>query len=228
VSHETKVYYDHAFRRHAAARDLQDWSALNKELFNFHIASPQSRNVTVAQSASSVARPVFARRTPTQAEASGPENSPILCPSWNCWLCSSIFFSVSLSALVQFFPGVVHLIAALMPILLVWLRPRIVPCLGGLHFDGHRLIRAPNVAISSNRCLTTHVTSVWFISRSGIHRHSFLGIVFLTSLFRVTFHLRHRTPPVRRYRSIYPVFVSSPLALSSNSLLRHQSPPIRG
>ena len=118
--------------------------------------------------------------------------------------------------------------AALMPILLVWLRPRIVPCLGGLHFAGHRRLRAPNVTISSNRYLTTHVTSVWFISRSGIHRHSFLGIVFLTSLFRVTFHLRHRTPPFRRYRSIYPVSVSSPLALSSNALLRRQSQPIRG
>jgi hypothetical protein len=31
-------------------------------LFNFHIASPQSRNVTVAQAASSVARPAFSRR----------------------------------------------------------------------------------------------------------------------------------------------------------------------
>ena len=105
--------------------------------------------------------------------------------------------------------------------------PSVVPCLGGLHLDSHRRIRAPNVAISSNRCLTTHVTSVRCISRSGIHRHSFPGIVFLTSLFRVTFHLRHRTPPIRRYCSIYPVFVSSPLALSSNALLRHQSQPIR-
>jgi hypothetical protein len=30
--------YDHAFRRHAAARNLLDWSALNTELFNFHIS----------------------------------------------------------------------------------------------------------------------------------------------------------------------------------------------
>ena len=142
--------------------------------------------------------------------------------------CAPVFFQCVAFSTRSIFLGVVHLIAALMPILLVWLRPRIVPCLGGLHFDGHRRIRPPNVAISSNRCLTTHVTSVWFISRSGIHRHYFLGIVFLTSLFRVTFHLRHRTPPVRRYRSIYPVFVSSPLALSSNSLLRHQSPTHSG
>jgi hypothetical protein len=143
-------------------------------------------------------------------------------------LCSITFFSVSLSALLRFSTGVVHLIAALMPIFLVRLRLRIVLCFGGLHFDGHRQIRAPKVAISSNGCLMTHVTSVWFISRSGIHCGSFLGIVFLTSLFRVPFHIRHRTPPVRRYRSIYHVFVSSPLALSSNALLRHQSPPIRG
>jgi hypothetical protein len=145
-----------------------------------------------------------------------------------CVVLQFCFHSVSLSALLRFPPGVVHLITALMPILLVWLRLRIVLCLGGLHFDGHRQIRAPKVAISSNGCVTTHVTSVWFISRSGIHCGSFLGILFLTSLFRVTFHLRHRTPPVRRYRSIYHVFVSSPLALSSNALLRHQSPPIRG
>ena len=138
------------------------------------------------------------------------------------------FFSVSLSALLRFFPGVVHLIAALVPILLVWLRVRIVLCLGGLHFDGYRQIRDSKVAISSNGCLTTHVISVWFISRSGIHCGSFLDIVFLTSLFRVTFRLRHRTPPVRKYRSICHVFVSSPLALSSNALLRHQSPPIQG
>jgi hypothetical protein len=83
--------YDDAFRRDAAARNLQDWSALNTELFNFHIASLQSMNVTAAGPASSVARPSLARRPPTQVEPRGTEGSPILCHSWNSGLCSSIF-----------------------------------------------------------------------------------------------------------------------------------------
>ena len=62
----TWLTYDRAFREHAAAARLTDWSSINIQLFNFHAA------------ASSV------RRSFTEPSGS---SSAIVCRSWNNGFC---------------------------------------------------------------------------------------------------------------------------------------------
>ena len=68
--------YDRAFREHAAAANTTDWSVMNVQLFNFHIAGATGRSQ--------------ARRPLVSAEAKGSDNPTAeLCRSWNRDKCAS-------------------------------------------------------------------------------------------------------------------------------------------
>ena len=62
--------YDLAFRQHAAATKLVDWSSMNSELFNFHAAGASLR-------------PSASGTSPDVPEPSGAPSSQIICRSWN-------------------------------------------------------------------------------------------------------------------------------------------------
>ena len=70
--------YDQAFRQHAAATKLVDWSAMNVELFNFHAAGASVRSGPGGVVAD-------------LPEASGAPSSQIICRSWNRGRCSSLY-----------------------------------------------------------------------------------------------------------------------------------------
>ena len=70
--------YDRAFREHAAAVKLTDWSAMDVQLFNYHTAGAQVRT-----------RPASANPVTSQAEASGSTTSKVICHSWNAGRCIS-------------------------------------------------------------------------------------------------------------------------------------------
>ena len=67
--------YDRAFRQHAAATNLVDWSSINVQLFNFHAAGSSVRGRNDVPSGSS--------------EPSGSSTSRIVCRSWNRGQCSA-------------------------------------------------------------------------------------------------------------------------------------------
>ena len=69
--------YDKAFRQHAAATNLGDWSELNIQLFNFHTAG----------SASKVSSAATAPRSDPVTEGKSNSASPIVCASWNRGRC---------------------------------------------------------------------------------------------------------------------------------------------
>lgn len=62
--------YDQAFREHAAATKLVDWSAMNVQLFNFH-------------SAGATVRGGLGSTVGDAKEPSGASSSQIICRSWN-------------------------------------------------------------------------------------------------------------------------------------------------
>ena len=68
--------YDKAFREHAAATRLSDWSCMNVQLFNFHAAGSPVRSSTVPSSSKFV-------------EPSGSSSSLITCISWNKGRCTA-------------------------------------------------------------------------------------------------------------------------------------------
>ena len=68
--------YDIAFRQHAAASKLVDWSSMNSELFNFHTAGASVRPGSGGSASDSL-------------EASGTPASQVICRSWNRGRCSS-------------------------------------------------------------------------------------------------------------------------------------------
>ena len=68
--------YDKAFREHAAATRLSDWSCMNVQLFNFHAAGSSVRSSTVPSSSEFV-------------EPSGLSSSLITCISWNKGRCTA-------------------------------------------------------------------------------------------------------------------------------------------
>ena len=68
--------YDRAFREHAAAIKLTDWSNINVQLFNFHAAGSSVRN-QVAQSSG------------IKPEPTGSSSSLITCISWNKGRCTA-------------------------------------------------------------------------------------------------------------------------------------------
>ena len=65
--------YDRAFREHAAATNLTDWSSINVQLFNFHVAGAAAR----------------ASNAPVDGspEPRGSASSTIVCKSWNRGRC---------------------------------------------------------------------------------------------------------------------------------------------
>lgn len=67
--------YDRAFREHAAATNLTDWSNMNVQLFNFHAAGASTRG-----------RGELANES---AEPAGATSSQIVCKSWNRGRCSA-------------------------------------------------------------------------------------------------------------------------------------------
>ena len=72
--------YDRAFREHAAASKINDWSSLNVQLYNFHAAGASSR-------------PHLSRQNSTSSEATGSSSSDVVCRSWNRGACSSPYSS---------------------------------------------------------------------------------------------------------------------------------------
>ena len=71
--------YDHAFREHAAATNLTDWSSINVQLFNFHAAGAAVR----------------ASNAPVDGspEPRGSASSTIVCKSWNRGRCVAPYAS---------------------------------------------------------------------------------------------------------------------------------------
>ena len=70
--------YDQAFREHAAATRLTDWSSMNVQLFNFHAAGSSVRSASLTTSSES-------------PEPPGSSSSTILCKSWNKGRCTAPF-----------------------------------------------------------------------------------------------------------------------------------------
>ena len=66
--------YDRAFREHAAASNLVDWSEINVQLFNFHAAGALARGPQDSW---------------TRTEPSGSSLAQIICKSWNRGRCSA-------------------------------------------------------------------------------------------------------------------------------------------
>ena len=62
--------YDQAFRQHAAATKLVDWSTMNVQLYNFHAAGASVRSGS-GGSLSELPEP------------SGADSSQVICRSWN-------------------------------------------------------------------------------------------------------------------------------------------------
>ena len=71
--------YDRAFREHAAAANVVDWSSINVQLFNFHAAGASARGSNVSSTDSS--------------EPAGASASQILCKSWNKGRCVAPYAS---------------------------------------------------------------------------------------------------------------------------------------
>ena len=72
--------YDQAFRQHAAATKLVDWSTMNVQLYNFHAAGASVHSGS-GGSLSELPEP------------SGADSSQVICRSWNRGRCSAQFAS---------------------------------------------------------------------------------------------------------------------------------------
>ena len=70
--------YDQAFREHAAASRLTDWSSMNVQLFNFHSAASSAHGTSLVSSNDS-------------PEPPGSSSSAIHCKSWNKGRCTAPF-----------------------------------------------------------------------------------------------------------------------------------------
>ena len=68
--------YDQAFREHAAASKLVDWSVMDAQLFNFHAAGSSARS-----------------RPSDSLEPTGSSSSRIPCMSWNKGRCTAPYMS---------------------------------------------------------------------------------------------------------------------------------------
>lgn len=68
--------YDRAFREHAAAAKVVDWSSINVPLFNFHAAGASACGPTAV--------------SPEFPEPVGATSSQILCRSWNSGRCVAL------------------------------------------------------------------------------------------------------------------------------------------
>ena len=70
--------YEQAFREHAAATRITDWSSMNVQLFNFHAAGSSVRSSSLTTSTES-------------PEPPGSSSSVIFCKSWNKGHCTAPF-----------------------------------------------------------------------------------------------------------------------------------------
>ena len=75
---------DQAFREHAAAIRLTDWSCTNVQLFNFHAASSSVWESSLAQSTGHSGR---------SSKPPGSSASAVVCLSWNKGRCAAPFAS---------------------------------------------------------------------------------------------------------------------------------------
>ena len=78
-SRKVWLAYDRAFREHAAAANVVDWSSINIQLFNFHAAGASARGPNVS--------------SPDSSEPAGASTSHILCKSWNKGRCVAPYAS---------------------------------------------------------------------------------------------------------------------------------------
>lgn len=76
--------YDQAFREHAAAIRLTDWSCMNVQQFSFHAAGSSVRESSLAQSTEHPER---------SSEPPGSLSSAVVCISWNKGRCTAPFAS---------------------------------------------------------------------------------------------------------------------------------------
>ena len=80
-------HYDRAFRREAEVNNLQDWSVMQTDLYNFHTSAihrvPDAQVVSTYRSNSSF------NKIGSSSEATGNASSPQLCLSWNDGSCAS-------------------------------------------------------------------------------------------------------------------------------------------
>ena len=90
--------YDQAFREHAAASRLTDWSSMNVQLFNFHSASSSARGTPLVTSNDS-------------PEPPGSSSSVLHCKSWNKGRCTAPFASCRYSHRCSVCSGVHRAIA---------------------------------------------------------------------------------------------------------------------
>ena len=74
-SNRVWLAYDRAFREHAAATNLTDWSNMNMQLFNFHAAGTSTHG--------------HGELANESAEPAGAPCSQIVCKSWNRGRCSA-------------------------------------------------------------------------------------------------------------------------------------------
>ena len=94
--------YDQAFREHAAATRLTDWSSMNVQLFNFHAAGSSVRGSSLPSSNESPKPP-------------GSSSSTILCKSWNKGHCPVLILPLctSVRCFVQALIGLRHALTSL-------------------------------------------------------------------------------------------------------------------
>ena len=85
-SNRVWLAYDRAFREHAAATNLTDWSNMNVQLFNFHAAG-----------ASTHGHGEFANES---AEPAGAPCSQTVCKSWNRGPMSNVVFRIAVQAVL--------------------------------------------------------------------------------------------------------------------------------
>jgi len=71
--------YERAFREHAAAEKVTDWSKMHVQLFTYHTAGAQV-----------CTRPASSSVVSSQAEASGNASSKVICYSWNAGPCIAV------------------------------------------------------------------------------------------------------------------------------------------
>ena len=74
-SNRVWLAYDRAFREHAAATNLTDWSNMNMQLFNFHATGTSTHG--------------HGKLANESAEPAGAPCSQIVCKSWNRGRCSA-------------------------------------------------------------------------------------------------------------------------------------------
>lgn len=102
--------YERAFRNHAAANKLNEWSHMNPKLFHFHVSggdrvnSPALASATTVTSSDSVTQRQslsVATVVSETSQALGTPSSHIVRYSWNAGRCSSLLFFCSAGTVIH-------------------------------------------------------------------------------------------------------------------------------